>query len=378
VTARPLRAVILGPLGPPFGGPEVMTRMLIDALAKGSWIDFVHLDTQVSGSLAQKGRRPFLKAGRGAVHLLRLVGLIVRFRPNLVYLPLTNSPGVLGFLRDAAAIGIARIARARVAIRLHGGHCFYNDMRGASRAFARTVMARVDVAMVQGSRLTSCFGDLIPADRVAVIPNGIDDAPFAAARARLSPNSGPPQVLFVGLLCREKGFHDVLAAMPQVPGAVFVFLGEWGSDRDRREAEARVKADGTGGRARFPGVVSGDAKYDVFLSSAVLAFPTYFPYEGHSVATVEALATGLPIVCTDHGALSESVRDGWNGFFVPPRDPDALAAGLRRLIGDDSLRRSMGARSRELFEARFRVEQFVEQWVGALSTAIRSPEGDAP
>jgi glycosyltransferase involved in cell wall biosynthesis len=370
---RRLSAIILGPLGPPFGGPEIMTRTLVDALARRGDIDFVHIDTQVSRSLAEKGgQNQGRKLPLALIHLLKLLWLAIRRRPDVIYLPLTNSPSFLGFVRDAAAIAVARLTRSRVAIRLHGGYYYYVHTKGWRRRLVNAVLSRVDLASVQGGRLVSCFDGAIPENRVEVIPNGIDDAPFLAARARQSSRTGVPQVLFVGLLGESKGFHDIIAAMPGVPAANFVFMGEWGSPEDRDRAYARLRADGTEARAQFTGVVSGDRKYDLFASSDVFAFPTYWIYEGHAVSTVEALAAGLPIVCTDHGALNESVRDGWNGFFVPRHDPDRIAARLRQLFGDPGLCREMGSRSRKLYEDRFTVDRFVTRWTESLIAATSS------
>jgi len=85
---------------------------------------------------------------------------------------------------------------------------------------------------------------------------------------------------------------------------------------------------------------------------------------------VEALAAGLPIVCTDHGALNESAIDGWNGFFVPQHDSVAIALRLQQVLSDDTLRQVMGERSRALYNARFTLEHFVSQWVELVKSCV--------
>ena len=199
-----------------------------------------------------------------------------------------------------------------------------------------------------------------------MIPNGIDDRPVAAAREAVREPPARKRVLFVGLLCDGKGVNELFQAIPQVPDAEFVFLGEWPSAEEERAAREFLATHGVADRAVFRGVLSGPAFYEVYLSADVFAFPSYFVYEGHAVSSVAALAAGLPIVCTDHGALGESVRDGWNGFFVPPRDSAALAARLNHVLQDDGLRTTMGQRSREWFLERFTVSRFVDAWVSAI------------
>ena len=229
------------------------------------------------------------------------------------------------------------------------------------------LLSRVSLAMVQGERLREIFGDLIPADRIVVIPNGMDSGPFAQARARNgNGNHARKRVLFVGLMCPEKGFRDVLRAAPLVPQAQFVFAGEWPSAADREEVSRFLTENNIQDRTVFAGVVAGEAKYNLFASADVFVFPSYFVYEGHAVSSVEALAAGLPIVCTNHGALNESLHDGWNGYFVDRSDPQGIARRLNELIDNEALRKTMGERSRKLYEERFTLNQFVDNWTQAM------------
>jgi glycosyltransferase involved in cell wall biosynthesis len=69
-------------------------------------------------------------------------------------------------------------------------------------------------------------------------------------------------------------------------------------------------------------------------------------HEGLSIALVEAMALGRPVVVTRVGGLPEVVDDGQEGLLVPPGDPAALAAGIAALLGDGDLRRRMGEAAR--------------------------------
>ncbi len=375
MTKRPVRVIVLGPLPPPYGGPEVMTVALVDGLKSCPNLVVSHLNTQVSRSLAEKGgRNQARKSLSGLVQAARLGWGLLTFHPDAVYLPLTNSPSFLGFLRDALFFVIAFLAGKRVAVRLHGGYYFYAHVTGLRRLLVARLLGRVCLAMVQGQRLRNAFDGLIPADRIVVIPNGLDDAPFAEARRRTAGRGAGarPRVLFVGLMCLEKGFRDVIASVPHVPGADFIFAGEWPSIRDKAEVDAFLAQHGVTERVTFAGVVAGPAKYDLFVSSDIFVFPTYFVYEGHAVSSVEALAAGLPIICTNHGALDELLRDGVNGFFVPRSDSAALADRLNELIENETLRQTLGRNSRRLYEERFTIQQFLQSWSTAVLACSRN------
>lgn len=68
-------------------------------------------------------------------------------------------------------------------------------------------------------------------------------------------------------------------------------------------------------------------------------------YEGFGMVVVEAMSQRLPVVATPVGCAPTVIRDGDNGLIVPPRDPVALAAALRRLLEDAGLRRTIGDRA---------------------------------
>jgi glycosyltransferase involved in cell wall biosynthesis len=360
----PIRLLVLGQLPPPYGGMEVMTETLLNSLRRRQEFVIRNIDTQASRSLAEKGGKHQLrKSLRGAVQTAKVLHSVLSFRPQIVYLPLTSSPSFLGFLRDSLLITPGLVFRKTVVLHLHNGYYAYAHTTGLKRAFVAAVLRRVSLAIVLGDRLLSVFNDLIPPSRLACVPNGIDDVPFAAARARRA-NTGAQRapitkrVLFVGLMHRPKGFRDVLSAIPAVPEAEFVFMGEWPSSTEEQEVRARVADQGIADRTSFAGVVTGNRKYDLFLSADVFVLPSYS--EGLPVVVVEALAAGLPIVCTDTGALYLTVKDGWNGFFVPEGSPEAIAQRLNLLLADDVLRQLMGERSRRLFEEKFTAEQFID------------------
>jgi len=363
-----LRVLLLGQLPPPYGGMEVMTAALIAGLRRDPALVTMNIDTQASRSLAEKGGKHQLrKSLRGAAQTARVVIALVRFRPDLVYLPLTSSPSFLGFLRDSLLLAPGLACGIPVVVHLHNGCYAYADATGFKRILVRGILSRVTMAIVLGERLRTVFGSLIPPDRIACIPNGVDDRPFETAKRRLG--TGPRErrrarVLFVGLMHQGKGFRDVIEAVALVPEAEFVFAGEWGSPSEERAVRAILRERRVEDRVTFAGVVTGEAKYDLFVTADVFVLPSY--YEGLPLVVLEALAAGLPIVCTDCGALDSAVRDGWNGFFVPPASPPAIAARLNELLGQEDLRRSMGERSRAIFEEKFTLRRFLARFSEAI------------
>jgi glycosyltransferase involved in cell wall biosynthesis len=89
----------------------------------------------------------------------------------------------------------------------------------------------------------------------------------------------------------------------------------------------------------------------LFAQADIFVLPTRADTFG--IALLEAMASSLPVVTTDVGALCEVVRDGVNGLIIPPADGDALALAVNRLVADPALRARMGRAGRRIAEERF-------------------------
>jgi glycosyltransferase involved in cell wall biosynthesis len=179
---------------------------------------------------------------------------------------------------------------------------------------------------------------------------GVDIEKFAPAPEP----AGPVRVILIARMIREKGVADFVEAArilrAQQVAAEFVLVGapDPGNPNTVREAELR------GWQAE--GLVSWlGPRTDIaeLLRGAHIACQPSSYREGLPKSALEAMATGKPLVATDIPGCREAVVDGETGLLVPPRDPAALAAALRRLIEAPELRASMGAAARKRAEECF-------------------------
>ncbi len=196
------------------------------------------------------------------------------------------------------------------------------------------------------------------ADRVVVVPLGVDTQRFTPSRSR---DSGrPPTVLYVGRMRHYKGVEDVLRAWPRLPGDVRLLLAGDGPMRAGWEALAeRLELRG---RVTFLGHVPDDALPALYRAADVFVLPATTRSEAFGSVLLEAMASGLPCVTTEVGSgTSFVVRHEETGLVVPPRSPEALARALARLVTDVEFRARAGEAGRERVLGHFRVEQMIQR-----------------
>lgn len=219
-----------------------------------------------------------------------------------------------------------------------------------------------------------------PPDRCRVLPNAVDCRRFAPppggeadarrARARLRAELGltnGPTVATFGRFVAQKRIGDVVDIARRVaadlPDAQFLIAGGGpleGAIR-RRIAEAGLE-----GRVRMLGRRQDTerilAACDVYLSVSA--------GEVLSVAILEAMAAGCPVVATDAGGTREQVRDGVNGFVRPVGDLDGLAAATLGLLRDPAAAARLGRRGRQIALEQFDVPVAVARLAAIYDEAL--------
>jgi glycosyltransferase involved in cell wall biosynthesis len=217
-----------------------------------------------------------------------------------------------------------------------------------------------------------------PAEGVVPLVEGVDVARFRpdpaarALRAELGIAADAFLVANVGRLERVKGQVHFLEALARLPERVHgVIAGEGGA---REELEARRAELGLGRRVSFLGKRPDVSR--ILAASDAYAL-TSIGSEGSSRATLEALACGLPVVCSDVGMLPDLLEGRRVGFLVPAADSAALAERLARLAGDPELCRELGANARALAEAE-RTEQHMLASVESVYERIARTRAESP
>jgi glycosyltransferase involved in cell wall biosynthesis len=351
------KIIFLGPLPPPYMGPSLATEVLLNSKLKDKF-ELIHLDTSDNRDLETLGAIDFWNIYLALKFYLNLIKLIITKKPDLVYIPISQT--TLGYLKDSFFIIISKLFRRKVVCHLRGGN-FKNWLNTASSAtnwYVKKVHAFVDAQIVLGQNLKYLFKDIVPEEKIFVVPNGKD-----ITYNPKSKHNENIKVLYLANMIRTKGSLDLLYAISQVyakfPNVEFLFGGGLNEEDVKKEMEAYL-LEHPNLPIKLLGTVCGKDKYDLLNAADIFVFPTYYPSEGHPWVIVEAMASGLPIITTDHAAISESVVDNINGFLVEKQNPNDIAEKLIILLQNNKLRKNMGIESLKHYQDKFTEEKMVQ------------------
>jgi glycosyltransferase involved in cell wall biosynthesis len=183
------------------------------------------------------------------------------------------------------------------------------------------------------------------AEALDVVYNGIAELEYPRVRAV---GFQPPILVMVARFAAQKDHGTLLDALSGLLGMEWRLLLVGAGDRERAVA-AQVAALGLGGRVGILSPVTDVAR--LLMEAQIFVLSTHF--EALPISILEAMRAGLPVVATNVGGISESVRHEETGLLVRPGDVEGLREALARLIADPALRMALGSEGRRLWAANF-------------------------
>jgi glycosyltransferase involved in cell wall biosynthesis len=200
----------------------------------------------------------------------------------------------------------------------------------------------------------------IPEDMLFYIPNGVDSGKFRPGMSfdvvdkDYGLDSAYPVILCPRRLEPKNGVEFFIRSIPIVrerfPNAQFLVAGG-GFPEERARFEDMLRAFGQQKGVVFSGNVSNTVMPKFYALATIAVLPSLM--EATSIAGLEAMACGLPLIGTTVGGIPEIISDGDSGLLVEPRDERALAGAMIRILEDQSLRTSLGREARRRVETEF-------------------------
>jgi glycosyltransferase involved in cell wall biosynthesis len=196
----------------------------------------------------------------------------------------------------------------------------------------------------------------IPLDRFLAVPTAGELERVAARYPAAA--SALPKLLFVGRLRYYKGLPVLLDALSDLQAQLLVvgvgpMLNEW---------QAYARSRGIADRVAWLGEVPDADLPALYHLSHLFVLPATHTSEAFGLVQVEAMASGIPTICTELGTGTSWVTvDGQTGYVVPPNDPRALVEAIGPLLADPVRRQTLGVAARRRAQSEFTVERLIER-----------------
>jgi len=219
------------------------------------------------------------------------------------------------------------------------------------------------IAVAQGIKKDLIEHFRIPEGKITVLQNPIDIKELKRRAAEpvscsWCTSKEGPLVIAVGRLVKLKGFDILIRAFTQLPREINARLIIIGDGEERLALQKLIEQLGLQDRVKLLGFQENPWKYMAYADVFVLSSLT----EGLPNVIGEALALGIPVLATDCSpGVREYLEDGKHGLLVPPRESEALAQGIARLLSNEPLRKEL-AQSGQKRAAQFDLPTAVQNY----------------
>lgn len=278
------------------------------------------------------------------------------------------------------AVAVRLLGGRAVVVTAHGGDVFAMS-HGWRRRLLSFVCQSADAVTSVSTVLRNAILDSTGVES-NVIPMGVDPSTFVDDGKSRNPAlyGDAPVVLFVGRLVEKKGVRHLISAMPlvraAVPGARLVIVGDGPERSLLEELAANLMVDDI---VEFQGAVANRDLPGKFREADVFVAPSVLSREGDTegmpVVLLEAAASGVPIVASRVGGVSDLIRHEETGLLIEPEDPGEIAAAVVRLLGDAELRLSLTKNASERATGHFSWPRIAEAHEDVLASAVLARHG---
>ena len=282
------------------------------------------------------------------------------------------------FLPDGSVVEQARAVRKLLARRkVHGLHAYFAHQPAAVAEHAaqslnlpygfsvhardfRKVAPEVLAQRARGAACVVACNTDVDRDlrrlgsKVHLLPHGVDLQRFVP---RTTSSNGVLRLLAVGRLVEKKGFHFLITALAGLKLPFTLTIAGDGPERER--LRQLISLNNLENRIAFRGAVTHFELPQMYAEADIVLVPSIQDASGDRDGlpnvVLEAMACGRAVIASDAGAIASAITDNENGLLVPPADPVALGAAIRRLAEDPIAREQLGRNGRRRAESDYEV-----------------------
>jgi len=356
---------------PPVHGSSIVGQFIKNSEIINNSFNCRYINLLVSRTINDTGKNSFVKILRFIGIWIKLLGELLKKRPDVCYFALTATG--TAFYKDVMLVSLLRLFHVKKVYHLHNKGVSQNQSTWINKLLYHFVFRDADVILLS-NYLYHDIATFVPASRVYICPNGINDTD-SSLNIQLNQNKRKVRILFLSNLIESKGIFELLdaCAILQKKGIEFEcdFIGAEG-DLTINQFNEKVQQKQLTSRVKYLGKKYGQEKQEALENAQIFAFPTYYTNECFPLVLLEAMSAGLPVISTFEGGIPDIVEEGVTGFLISRKDTHELAEKLEMLIMNPELRWKMGVAARNKFEKEFMLQIFEHRIIDILDNLLRN------
>ena len=320
-----MRVLLVSPLPPPVGGIATWTNGVLRYCEEKD-VSCAVVNTAIIGKRRNNinGKRN-LKDEIVRSHSIfsNFVKQVITFRPDIIHI--NSSCSKFGLIRDAVCVLVAKLKSKKVVFHCH---CNVEDMLGKNRIYRyifSSVIKKTEKVLVLNEESLKFVKKITSKEKCELVPNFISIKEDSMTREI---SKEIHKCTFLGYVHPHKGVKEIFTVAPKFPNMNFVLIGPIAEEVLYWNKPENVL---------LKGAMIHEHALQSLKESDVFVFPSYS--EGFSIALLEAMSMGLPIIATDVGANKDMVEKN-GGIIIAPKNADELEKGLLNIV-DYKTRRKM-------------------------------------
>lgn len=364
---------------PPVHGAAMMGKYIHDSKIVNDAFECRYINPTTASSLEDIGKVGLRKLRDFYSLLIRIRRTVKEFSPDLVYFTANACGGP--FYKDFIIVELLKKMGCKIVVHYHNKGVSTRQDRWLDNCLYRHFFKGLKVILL-AEVLYKDVQKYVKRQDVQICPNGIPESIDYEPKAKR--NNAVPHILFLSNLIESKGVIVLLDTLKilKEKGYSFVcdFVGGETAEIDASRFDEEVNKRGLNDLAIYHGRKYGDEKMNIYKSSDIMVFPTFYHNECFPLVLLEAMQCGVACISTDEAAVPEIIDDGRTGYIVPKEyqgKPSAarLAEAIEKLIVDSLRCRLMGDEGRKKYEKEYTLAVFENRITQCISNCFRTKNG---
>lgn len=317
--------------------------------------------------------------------ILHTLWQILTLKSDLYYFTISQTKG--GNWRDLIILKLLQWKGSKCLIHLHGGYyrtLIEKDCGKFQRKLNYNAMKHIAGAIVLGNSLEYIFKEIVPQEKIAVVPNCVDEQFMLSSEScQIKCNQiktrSTLHILYLSNFIEAKGYKEVLelaqrAKREQNHTLHFHFAGKFFEEKDKIYFNNFINNYQLNDFVSYHGIVSGEEKRNLLKLCNIFILLTRYPNEGQPISILEAMGNAMTIITTNHAGIPDIIEQGRNGFITDKRtiNIEQIYDYILQLNNQRNKLAEIGQRNFDQVKSTYTEQQYIDNMDNVFQKVLKS------